>query len=314
MVFVIPTLFIYILYPSVILVPVHGASHSFVEWIERLVAQFLFGRCDVAAPVALFHDVVFVGVYGGRFAADVRPDVAEMSDDEEQPYWCGDAQQPGVAQFVAYQVAECARIVGLSVAQRIVCAYGATVEGEECCLHQVFHIDECEVLWLVAHGKIHMSLDAFGHHEIVFLPWPVHSGWTQDDVRKSLLPVEHLFTFQFALPVGRGWLWNVVIADVGIGALFLDGSENAQTADEHKSLNRFLLLSQGFHQMLGAQCVDTEEVVTVQAFGGSGSMDDIVEMMSMQLCFQFFGVAQVELYEMYAGVFQVMPFPPKNCR
>ena len=121
------------------------------------------------------------------------------------------------------------------------------------------------------------------------------------------MPVEHLFTFQFALPVGRGWLWNVVIADVGIGALFLDGSKNAQTADEHESLNRFLLLSQGFHQMLGAQCVDTEEVVTVQAFGCSGSMDDIVEMMSMQLCFQFFGVAQVELYEMYAGVFQVSP-------
>ena len=50
------------LQPSVVFVPLYAFFHSLVQRPLWVVAQIVFQGCDVALPVALSHDAVFVAI------------------------------------------------------------------------------------------------------------------------------------------------------------------------------------------------------------------------------------------------------------
>ena len=83
--------------PFVFLIPSHSSAHSLLQTYLGVVSQLVAGRGDVAPPVALFHDVVFVVVQGGHLPCDVSPPLAAGGHQAEQPQRSLDAQQPGVA-------------------------------------------------------------------------------------------------------------------------------------------------------------------------------------------------------------------------
>ena len=58
------------------------------------------------------------------------------------------------------------------------------IEGQKNGLHHILHIHKGDVLRLVAHGKINVLLDAFGHQEVVFLAWTIHASGPKHDERQ----------------------------------------------------------------------------------------------------------------------------------
>ena len=72
-----------------------------------------------------------------------------------------------------------------------------------------------------------------------------------------------MFRLQLALAVCRVGLRRVVFGDVGVGLVFVYGSEHAQRTDEHKPLQRYVQCEQRLHEVLRAEGVGTEEVVAV---------------------------------------------------
>lgn len=114
-----------------------------------------------------------------------------------------DAQQPRVAQFAAYQVAERARLVHIAVAQEVLCPWSAVLKGKEHSLHHVLHVYEGEVLRTVAYGEVHMPADALRHHVIVFLARPVHSRGAQRYAAEAAHAVKPALGIELAAAVSR---------------------------------------------------------------------------------------------------------------
>ena len=85
--------------------------HALFQFHLRLVAQFFAGRGDVAAPVTLFQDIVFVIVQGCYLACHPTNVFTEESDDAQHPGGGSDAQPPGASQFLMDEVAEGAALI-----------------------------------------------------------------------------------------------------------------------------------------------------------------------------------------------------------
>ena len=82
-------------------------------------------------------------------------------------------------------------------------------------------------------------------------------------------------------------------------------TENAERRDEHKAFKRHFQVYHSIGQVLRPLSVYSVEVVAMQAFGCSRSMHHVVEMVSAELAFQSFGIAQIKLHETNALVLEV---------
>ena len=105
--------------PLVFLVPLDGFTHSFGQSVARTEAELGHGRADVAPPVALPHDFILVVVERGQPAGKPPYALSCGGDYAQKPQRSLDAEQPGVAQFAAYEVAECARRIHTAVAKKV---------------------------------------------------------------------------------------------------------------------------------------------------------------------------------------------------
>ena len=69
----------------VVTIPCYGAAYPFLQLYLWVVAQFLDGGSDVAAPVALSQDMILVVVEGCYFAGKPSPKLTAASHDAQQP-------------------------------------------------------------------------------------------------------------------------------------------------------------------------------------------------------------------------------------
>ena len=125
--------------------------------------------------------MVFIVVQGSYFpchSSDVFP--AE-SDDTQEPDGCRDTNPPRVVEFLTDQVAECGGAVDAAVAEEELAPGLSLFDGKEDGLHHVEHIDEGDVLRLVAHSEIGMCLDALRHHEVIAFAGTIDTRRTQDN-------------------------------------------------------------------------------------------------------------------------------------
>ena len=133
-----------------------------------------------------------------------------------------------MVQFSLYKVAKGARLIYLTVTEKVFPSTLSMVNGQEHGLYHVFHIDKSEVLAAVAYREIHMLLDTLGHEEVVFLPGTVYSRGTQYDIREILQCIEKLLCLQFAAAIGRVGTRHIVFGNVLIRLLLADSSVNTQ--------------------------------------------------------------------------------------
>ena len=270
----------------------NAATDAFGElhlWTE---AQFLTCGFDVAPPVALSHDVVFVVVECRDLAGAACDAFADEGDDTQEPEWGGDAYPPGVAEFLADEVAEGGRLVDLAVGEEVAAPCDAFLQCEEYGLYDVGDIDEGDVLLFEAYSEVGVGLDALRHHEVVAFARTVNPRRTKDDVGQRLLAVGNevvVVVFQpslgveLALAVGGVGLRGVALADLGVGLLLADGAHDAETADIDETLDAHLEGHQNVNEMLGALGIDAVEVGFVETFGDAGGMHDVVELQPGEL-------------------------------
>jgi len=304
-----------------LLVPRHAATHTLGQLHLRRIAQLLACRRDVAAPVALSHDVVLVVVEGCHPARTACHEFAAAGDDAQQPERSRDAYPPGVAQFLADEVAEGRRQVHLAVAEEVTTPRAPMLQGQEHSLDDVSDIDEGDVLLTEADGEVGMCFDALEHHVVVALAWSVDAGRSQDDVWEgvagsrcvttclalSVQGVQPLFGLEFAASVGGIGLWRVAVHDVTVGLLLAYGSHDAQRADVDEALHRHLQRAQRIDEVFRALGIDATEVFSVQAFGDAGSMYDVVEAVVVQLLSECAFRGEIQFDEVYPVVAQERP-------
>lgn len=149
------------LQPSVLLVPFYGQLDALFQLVARMESQLIDSRLDVASPVALFQNVVFVVVQSRHLASHPSYVFAKEGYQAEHPYRRFDAQEPCVAQLVVKQVAECFRLIYFSVAEEVFASVLTMVEGKEYSLHHILNVYESDVLTLEAYREIDVLLDAF---------------------------------------------------------------------------------------------------------------------------------------------------------
>ena len=81
------------------------------------------------------------------------------------------------------EVAESGALIHLSVAEKELPSVLAFFEGKEHGLYHIFHIDKCDVLPLIAYGKVTMPLDTLGHHEVILLSRTVDARRSKNNIR-----------------------------------------------------------------------------------------------------------------------------------
>ena len=101
-------IFYFFLQPSIVLIPSHSLFHTAFEIIFRRETEVAACWRDVAFPVALAQDVVFVIVESRHFARHFSPAVAHCRDDTQEPKRCLDAKEEGNAELSLDKVGECA--------------------------------------------------------------------------------------------------------------------------------------------------------------------------------------------------------------
>ncbi len=84
----------------------YGQFDALFQLVARMKSQLIDSRLDVASPVALFQNVVFVVVKSRHLASHPSYVFAKEGYQAEHPYRRFDAQEPCVAQLVVKQVAE----------------------------------------------------------------------------------------------------------------------------------------------------------------------------------------------------------------
>ena len=285
-------------------VPGDGLADAARQRVLRFVAQFAARGLDVAAPVALFENVVLVVVQGGDAACEAADVLAEEGDHAQNPYRGLDAQAPGVAHLVEDEVAEGLRLIDGAVAEEIVAAGLSALQGEEDGLNDVFHVDEGDVLTLEAYGEVNMALDALGHEEIVFLARTVDSGGAQHHAGEVSERAEEVLGFELALTVGGVGLRTVRFADFFVGLLFAYGTEDAERTEVDELAEGRLCGDERAGQVFGSFGVDGVEVGFVQALGHARGMHHVVELVAVELSAQLFLAGQVQLQEVDAVVLQ----------
>ena len=92
---------------------------------------------------------------------------------------------------------------------------------------------------------------------------------------------------------------------VGVGLLFVYGTEHAQRAEIHETLYGHVQCEHSLHQMARAFGVHPVEVGLVQTLRHACRMYDVVELVAVELLLEpFFGV-EVKLYEVDSRVLQI---------
>ena len=203
------------------------------------------------------------------------------------------------------QVAECARLVHLAVTQEVLASVLTVLDGEEHGLHHILHVDEGDVLRLVAHAEVGVLLDAVGHEEIVALARSVDPCGAENDEGQTLHRVEETLCRQFALAVGSVGLRRVILAYRLVGPFLAYRTVDAQRTEVDETFEGHVQCEQGIHQVLRSFGVDAEEIVLVQAFGDACRMYHHVEAHLLELPAQQVGVAEVERDEVDAWVGEV---------
>ena len=289
----------------------NAATDAFGElhlWTE---AQFLTCWFDVAPPVALSHDVVFVVVECRDLSCAACDAFADEGDDAQEPEWRGDANPPGVAEFLADEVAEGGRLIDLAVGEEVTATCDAFLQCEEYGLYDVGDIDEGDVLLFEAYGEIGVGLDALRHHEVVAFARTVNPRGTEDDVGQRLLAVGNeviVVVFQpslgveLALAVSGIGLWRVALADLSVGLLLANGAHDAETADIDETLDAHLEGHQDVNEVLGALGIYAVEVGFVETFGDACGMHDIVELQPSELFGELRLGREIEFDEIYTLV------------
>ena len=182
------------------------------------------------------------------------------------------------------------------------------VESQKHSLHHVFYINESNVLALKSHREIHVVAYAFEHQEIVFLTRSIYARGTENDVRKIVSDaVEIAFSLEFAPSVRRIGLWAVVLGNLLIGFLFVNGTENAQRTQINKAPNRHLQREKGIDKMFRPVGIHAVKIVCPQTFRYAGSVYDIVECMVGELLPERVFRRKVKLDEVNAAVGEVFP-------
>ena len=271
-----------------------------------MVAQLVASRLDVAAPVALFQNVILVVVQSGRLLRDLAQLLAEERHDAQHPYRRHDAQHPLHAHLLLQQVAELGRAVYVAVGEEILSAAHAAVESEEHRLHHVEHVDERDVLALESRSEVDVLLYALSHEEVVLLARSVDAGGAQYDVGEVVADaVEVLLGVELALAVRRVGVRHVVLADVLVGLLLVYGAEDAERTEEHEALQRHLQLDERIDEVLCALGIHAAEVGLVETFSHASGMNDVVELVLAELCLQLLLRTEVKLNKMYALVLKI---------
>ena len=226
------------------------------------------------------------------------------------------------AEFSLQQVAEGAARIGSAVREEVGAAALAVVEGQEGGLHEVLHVDKGEGLRTVAHGKVNVLADAFGHKEIVAFARTVNARRTQDDVVQACDVGQRLFGLPFGLSVGRIGLRRVGVRDerIAIEALGLGGgwfgwrighcANNAQRTDKYEAAAQCSTLNEQTGQAQRSLRIDAAEVVSGATFCGTSGVDHVVPRavcadMVVEGSRKGFVAAQVEVEETDAGILQV---------
>ena len=112
----------------------------------------------------------------------MSPLIAKEGDDAQHPDRGRDAYPPGIAKFLADEVGERGRLVYLAIREEVLPACLSLLASQEDGLHYVEHIDEGDVLLLIAHSEIRMLLDTLCHQEIVALTRAIDACGTKNDV------------------------------------------------------------------------------------------------------------------------------------
>ena len=113
---------LHFLEPFVVLIPFDGSFHTLFQFYLRFKAQFLTGRGDIAAPVALFQDIVFVFIQCRHLSCHTAHVLTKERDDAQYPRGGRDAQPPGASQFLVDQVTKGSALIHLTVGEKILSA------------------------------------------------------------------------------------------------------------------------------------------------------------------------------------------------
>ena len=164
--------------------------------------------------------------------------------------------------------------------------------------HEIFHVDEGDVLPGEARHEVDVVADGFRHQEIVLLPRSVDPRGAEDDVGEVFQRLQvglraHLAPAIVGVGAGR-----VGVADGGI-VFFADRPEDAQRADVDKTPGHHAEGGELFHEVAGGEVVAGLEAGPVAAFGHARAVDDVVPSAVLgavlfQLPAQAVGVRQVE--------------------
>ena len=93
-------------------------------------------------------------------------------------------------------------------------------------LYQILNIDESDILTVISHGKVTMSLDALCHKEIVGLTRSIHTRRTQYHQWKILLLKEPFLCFILTLSVCRIRLRSISIENLCMRHLFTNSTKH----------------------------------------------------------------------------------------
>ena len=141
-------------------IPGHGLLHATAQVVLRMVAQLVAGWLDVAAPVALFQNVVLVAVQRAHASRGPSCVFPAEGDGAEHPQGGLDAHPPRATQRPVQLVAESGTLVDIAVGNEVFASRHAPVQGHEYGLNQVPDVDKGDVLTLETHTEVHVLLDA----------------------------------------------------------------------------------------------------------------------------------------------------------
>ena len=101
--------------PSLLFVPADGLADAVGERPLRFIAQLAASRLDVAVPVALSQDVVFVHVQRRQLAQASTDGAIDGADGSQEPEGRFDMEHATDAHFLLKQVAEGSAVVAHAV-------------------------------------------------------------------------------------------------------------------------------------------------------------------------------------------------------
>ena len=140
-----------------------------------------------------------------------------------------------------------------------------------------------------------MALDRLGHEEIVFLPGAVNACGAQDHVGETVAyGLDEALCLELALAIGGVRFREVVLCNLLIRLLLLDGAKYAERTQVHKLVDGHLQVEQRFDQSLGSLGVDLVEVFGMQALGQAGCMHHVVEVVVGQRLLYVFLRGEIE--------------------